>query len=60
MELGCRGYMDEPAVPDEGNWPAPYSDARAAALRRVLVTVLEQALAWATGGRVPAPPTGGS
>ncbi len=58
MELGCRGYMDEPAEPVEGSWPTPYSDARAASLRRVLVTVIEQALAWAHGGRVPAPPTG--
>jgi N-formylglutamate deformylase len=23
MELACRGYIDEPDVPDEANWPTP-------------------------------------
>ncbi len=47
MELACRGYMDEPAAPDAANWPAPYSEARAAALRKVLKTVLDACLVFA-------------
>ncbi len=47
MELAVRGYMDEPAVPDEGNWPVPFSARRAAALTPILKDVLKAALAFA-------------
>lgn len=47
MELACRGYMDEPANPTSENWPSPYDDARAAALRGVLIRLLESVLDWA-------------
>jgi len=40
LELACRGYMDEPDVPTESNWPTPYSDARVADLRALLKNVL--------------------
>jgi formiminoglutamase len=46
MELACRGYMDEPAAPDPGNWPPPYEPERAAALARVLGAVLCACLDW--------------
>ena len=36
LELACRGYMDEPDVPSPSNWPAPYSETRAARLRAIL------------------------
>jgi len=47
LELACRGYIDEPAMPAPDNWPAPYSEARAAALRAVLRRVLDACLAFA-------------
>lgn len=47
MELAIRGYMDEPEVPDEANWPLPYSAARAAALTPILQDVLKAAIAFA-------------
>ena len=40
MELACRGYLDEPATPDPGNWPPPFEPKRAAALGTVLRRVL--------------------
>jgi N-formylglutamate deformylase len=48
MELGCRGYMDEPetAVTTD-NWPTPYDRARAAPLRAALRAVLEACIAFA-------------
>lgn len=36
MELAMRGYLEEPAQPDERNWPAELDDARAARLRVAL------------------------
>jgi formiminoglutamase len=36
MELACRGYMDEPEIPTQENWPTPYSRTRASALRQIL------------------------
>ena len=60
MELACRGYMDEPAVPDEASWPSPYSDARASRIREALAAVLEACLAWALGRRTAAPARGES
>jgi formiminoglutamase len=40
LELACRGYMDEPEIPDERNWPPAYSETRAAELRAVLTNIL--------------------
>lgn len=40
MELACRGYLDEPAVPDPGNWPPPFDPDRAAPLSAVLQRAL--------------------
>lgn len=51
MELACRGYMDEPATVDPGNWPSPYVEARAASMRSTLTGVLEHAVAWAVDGQ---------
>lgn len=49
MELACRGYMDEPDVPDETNWPTPYTETRAAplleTLRDIIAACIEQARA---------------
>jgi formiminoglutamase len=50
LELACRGYMDEPAPPSPDNWPAPYSEARAAEMRGALKTVLDACLSFARGG----------
>ncbi len=47
LELACRGYMDEPETPSPENWPTPYSEARAEALRTVLKAILEACRAWA-------------
>lgn len=58
MELACRGYMDEPAVPAEGSWPSPFDEGRAAAMRRTLTTVLEAVLGWAAGRRAHGPSAG--
>lgn len=43
MELAMRGYLTEPATPDETNWPAPIDTDPAAApvLRRVLAACLD-------------------
>ena len=41
MELACRGYMDEPAVPSPSNWPPPYDPERAAPMRAALTGVLK-------------------
>jgi formiminoglutamase len=41
MELACRGYMAEPAAPDEANWPSPYDAARAAPIQKILRAILE-------------------
>ncbi len=43
MELACRGYMTEPASPDESNWPSPL-DADPAilpTLRQAIAAVLD-------------------
>ncbi|MFC0203939.1 N-formylglutamate deformylase [Novosphingobium soli] len=47
MELAIRGYMDEPEVPAEGNWPAAFDPVRAAALTRTLTQIIEAARAFA-------------
>ncbi len=48
MELACRGYMDDPATaPTSTTWPAPYEEARAAALRAALTQVIQACLTFA-------------
>jgi formiminoglutamase len=47
MELACRGYVDEPASFDEGHWPTPYDDARAAPMRAALTQILTACLSFA-------------
>lgn len=56
MELGCRGYMDEPAQVDEGNWPSPWRPERAAALRATLQQVLGACLDFARDAAAASPP----
>lgn len=47
MELAIRGYLPEPRVIDESNWPIAYDPDFAAPLVRTLRTALEGALAFA-------------
>ncbi|MBU0727011.1 MAG: N-formylglutamate deformylase [Alphaproteobacteria bacterium] len=48
MELGCRGYMEEPLGPvSEANWPTPYDPAYAAPIRAVLTGILQDCLRFA-------------
>lgn len=47
MELGCRGYMREPAVATPESWPSPYVEADAARLRLTLHAILESAVTFA-------------
>jgi formiminoglutamase len=54
LELACRGYIDEPEKPSPENWPAPYSEARAARLRGVLRNVLAACLEFAAAGTAAA------
>jgi formiminoglutamase len=51
LELAARGYMDEPDVPSPENWPTPYKDARAAALRAVLRRILQACITFADEDR---------
>lgn len=44
MELACRGYIDEPDHPAPDNWPTPWREERAAALRATLQDVLDACL----------------
>ena len=46
MELACRGYLDEPEMPDETNWPPPFDLARAAPLMADLHAILTACLDW--------------
>lgn len=46
MELACRGYIDEPAVLNERNWPTPFHTPRAAPLQAALTDVLKACLAF--------------
>ena len=50
MELAIRGYMDEPAAPDEANWPRPWDPARAAGITPILTDILKACLAFARHG----------
>ena len=47
MELAMRGYLVEPAAPDEANWPADFDPAVAARITPVLTNVLKACLAFA-------------
>jgi formiminoglutamase len=47
MELAIRGYMDEPDLPDEGNWPPPFDPARAAPITVTLSDILKACIAFA-------------
>ena len=48
MELACRGYLAEPALPlAESNWPPAFVHIRAEPMQRVLRTVLMSCLAFA-------------
>lgn len=48
MELACRGYMSEPALPlNEANWPSHWSPQQAAPLQRVLRDVLDCCISFA-------------
>ena len=48
MELACRGYLNEPASLESGNWPPPFEPARAAPLSEVLQRALLACLNFAT------------
>lgn len=47
MELAIRGYMAEPRVPDEQNWPPGFDPVRAGRLTPVLTAVIKACLAFA-------------
>jgi formiminoglutamase len=47
MELACRGYLNEPAVPAADNWPPPFEPVRAAPLSQVLQRALSACLNFA-------------
>jgi formiminoglutamase len=46
MELAMRGYLDEPAKPNDTNWPVAFDSARAAPIQNHLRTILTAALDW--------------
>lgn len=47
IELACRGYMSEPAVADETNWPTPFDPIAAAPMTAALTDILKTCLAFA-------------
>ncbi len=47
MELAMRGYLDEPELPDEANWPPSYDAARAATILPVLTDIIAACVAFA-------------
>jgi len=51
MELACRGYLDEPPVLSEDNWPPAYTPARARPLRELLTRVLQACIDFARSPR---------
>lgn len=54
MELGCRGYINEPeGAVSADNWPPRFDPDYAAPLRTVLQTVLERCLIFAKGPKGP-------
>jgi formiminoglutamase len=48
LELACRGYMDEPETVSPDNWPTPFREERAAAMRAVLRRILAACIAFAS------------
>lgn len=46
MELGCRGYMEEPEAVGADNWPTPLDPARAVDTRATLKEVLQALIAF--------------
>lgn len=44
MELACRGYLDEPDVLSQDNWPPRYEVSRAQPLRTLLERVLRASI----------------
>lgn len=55
MELACRGYLDEPDVLTEDNWPPRYEPNRAAPLRSLLARVLRACIDFAHSQREELP-----
>jgi len=49
MELACRGYMHEPDMPDETNWPVLFDADYAAPIQKLLERVLQAAITFAEG-----------
>ncbi len=47
MELACRGYVREPDVPTEENWPPGFDRAYAEPLRALLAQVLKACIGFA-------------
>ena len=47
MELACRGYLDEPDVLGQDNWPPEYDAARAEPQRTLLAQVLRACIDFA-------------
>ncbi|MET0374589.1 MAG: N-formylglutamate deformylase [Rhizorhabdus sp.] len=46
MELAIRGYMDEPVLVAEDNWPPDYIPARAAAITSILTDIIKACIAY--------------
>jgi N-formylglutamate deformylase len=51
MELAMRGYLHEPAKPDERNWPAELDDAHAARLRVALRDAFAECITFVSRSR---------
>jgi len=51
MELAMRGYMAEPDVPTEANWPPPFDPVFAAPLQETLRVILSACLDFARKGQ---------
>ena len=47
MELAMRGYIDEPDVPSDANWPPAFDPARAARIAPILTDIIEACIAFA-------------
>ena len=47
MELAMRGYLNEPAIPDETNWPVPFDPTSTATLTPILRNILTACIAFA-------------
>ncbi len=47
MELAMRGYMDEPDLAGEANWPTAFTPARASAITPILTHILKACIAFA-------------